>query len=78
MAFFLQVLILEITLKSNVNVYGRKRMSVYTHMNGTHTLNTHHTEAHRTEPTAKLLVATVQTNPIRTFQYLPEFEQIGV
>lgn len=52
-------------------------MSVYMHMNGTHTLNTQHTEAHRTEATAKLLGATIQTNPIRTSQYMPEFEGTG-
>ena len=78
MVFFLQVLMLEVTLKSNVSVDGRERIRVYTPGNGTSNLNTHHTETHRAESRPKLLGATIQTTPTRTFQHMPEFEGVGV
>ena len=42
-------------------------------MNGTHALNTHDTETRRTDPTGKLLGATIETDQIRIFRPMPEF-----
>lgn len=81
MVFFLQVLLLEVTLTSNVSVNGRKGIRVSTHMDGTPNFDAHLAETHRTESRPKLLGAKVQicsSSPVRALQYMPEFEGIGV